>query len=145
MRCGSPLAWPALGLLCLLTACGAPRRLAVDWSSYTTPLAADRIVLPLDLPSADRKVRQTAAQMSFTVVLADERTGSYTFTRADPKFANIVSVLSVGLWGLGDGSTQLRVRGYAFGNSVFPPAASKAFPSDGSIEKEFMQALEKGR
>jgi hypothetical protein len=135
----------------LLAGCASkPQRLAVGWGDYKNPPSGATLASDHSPEVLGAAVRSAASRTGLTPLLASDDTGLYTFSKDDKRFANTAWVLNVAVAPADGAGTRVRWRGFVF-TSAPPDVAVKtggqpfggprAFPSDGSLERDFRVAL----
>lgn len=127
-------------LSALVVGCVAPLKVAYNWESFESVEVAGSSSLPVDFNTAWDAVTRTASDMQMTPIAKIRDSGILTFVRTDKKYSNATHQITVRLMtDPSENETQVWLRAFVF--TLFKKSAGNVFPSDGSIENEFMEKL----
>ena len=133
-------------LLLILVACGglfgcvAPMKMAYDWEDFEKVRHEDSTVIDANFDSAWRAAKQAAVELQLTSVAEDMGSGILTFIKAEEPYSNASFQLTVRLMREHDGDTRVWLRAFVYTNNA--GHAGGVFPTDGSLENEFIEAMQ---
>ena len=124
----------------VLSGCAAPMKFAYDWEEFERVRHEDSTVIDANFDSAWRAAKQAAVELQLTPVVENMGSGILTFIKAEEPYSNASFQLTVRLLREHDGNTRVWLRAVVYTNNT--GLAGSVFPTDGSLENEFIEAMQ---
>ena len=124
----------------VLSGCVTPSKFEYDWEEFEKVRHEDSTLVDANFDSAWRAAKQAAVDLQLTPIAENMGSGILTFIKAEESYGNAFFQLTVRLLREHDGDTRVWLRASVYTNNA--GIAGSVFPSDGSLENEFIEAMQ---